>query len=79
MAFLDLEKAYDKVPTEVVYWCLRKRGVIEQLVKIVEATYNGAKTRIITQHGNTEPLESMLEYTKDQPSARSCSLLSWTH
>ena len=53
-AFLDLKKAYDRVPREVVYWCLRKRGVIEGLVKIVEATYNGTKPRIRTQHGNTE-------------------------
>ena len=54
MAFLDLEKVYDRVTREVMYWCLRKRGVIEGLVKIVKATYNGAKTRIRTQHGNTE-------------------------
>ncbi len=54
IAFLDLEKAYDRVPREVVYWCLRKRGVIKGLAKIMEATYNGAKTKIRTQHGNTE-------------------------
>ena len=62
MAFLDLEKAYDRVPREVVYWCLRKRGIIAGLllslfflglIKIVEATYDGAKTKIRTQHGNT--------------------------
>ena len=54
MASLDLEIAYDRVPRKVVYWCLRKRGVIEGLIKIVEETHNGAMTRIRTQCGNTE-------------------------
>ncbi|XP_047482212.1 uncharacterized protein LOC125034470 [Penaeus chinensis] len=28
-AFVGLEKAYDRVPIELVYWCLRKKGVLE--------------------------------------------------
>ena len=27
LTFVDLEKAYDKVPRDLVYWCLRRRGV----------------------------------------------------
>ena len=36
---LDLEISYDRVPRNLVYWCLRRRGVPEKLVRLVEATY----------------------------------------
>ena len=32
MAFVDLEKAFDRVPREVVWWALRSLGVDEWLV-----------------------------------------------
>ena len=30
MEFVDLEKAFDHVPREVIWWTLRKNGVIER-------------------------------------------------
>ena len=42
LTFVDLEKAHDRVPMDLVYWCLRRRGVPEKLVRLVEATYHGA-------------------------------------
>ena len=67
MAFLDLEKEYDRVPREMVYCSLRKKGVTEYLVKMVEATYKGARTKVRTVHGNTEALNiKVLKCTKDQ-------------
>jgi hypothetical protein len=53
-ALVDLEKAYDRVPRDLVYWCLRRRGVPEKLVRLVEATYNGASTIVRTMHGRTD-------------------------
>ena len=38
-AFVDLEKAYDRIPREVVFWCLKKRKVPEKLVRLVEMMY----------------------------------------
>ena len=53
-AFLDLEKAYDRVPRDIIYWSLRKKGVPEALVRIVEMTYWGATTYVRTQYRDTE-------------------------
>ena len=55
--FVDLEKAYDRVARELMYWCLRKRGVPEAMVRLVMATYKEVKTRVRTPIGNTEPFE----------------------
>ena len=57
MAFLDLEKAYDRVPREVVYWSLRKRGLPKYPVMMVEATYKGARTRVKTEYGKTDAFD----------------------
>ena len=43
-AFVDLEKAFDRVPREVIRWALRKLGVEEWLVKAVMTMYEKART-----------------------------------
>ena len=45
-AFVDLEKAFDRVPRKVVWWALRKLGVPEALVKTVQAMYHNARARV---------------------------------
>ena len=37
-----------------MYWCLRRRGVPEKLVRLVEATYRGASTVLRTTNGRTD-------------------------
>ena len=37
-----------------MYWCLRKRGVPEELIRLVQATYTNASTVVRTAHGPTE-------------------------
>ena len=39
MAFVDLEKAFDKVPRKVVQWALRKINVDEWWVSIIKSMY----------------------------------------
>ena len=43
-AFVDLEKAYDRVPREVTWWALRRAGVEEGLVRAVRCMYEKANT-----------------------------------
>ena len=54
LTFVDLVRARDRVPRDLVYWCLRRRGVPEKLVRLVEATYHGASTVVRTMHGRTD-------------------------
>ena len=49
--FVDLEKAFDRVPREVVYWSLRKRGVPERLIGMIKSLYAGARTVVRTKCG----------------------------
>ena len=44
---MDLEKAFDRVPREVISWAMRKLGVEEWLVSAVMSMYSGAKTVVI--------------------------------
>ena len=44
MCFVDLEKAYSRVPTSLVEWAMRKKVVPEVLVRSVRSLYEGVKT-----------------------------------
>jgi len=50
MAFADLEKAFDRVPHEVVWWALRSLGVVEWLVSVVQSMYEDA-TSVVRVNG----------------------------
>ena len=50
-AFVDLEKAFDRVPRKVVEWAMRKLGIEEWLVRAVMAMYKHARTRIRSYGG----------------------------
>jgi len=50
--FVDLQKAFDRVPREVIRWAMCKLGVEEWLVSAVMSMYTGAKTVLRTVYGN---------------------------
>ena len=46
MSFVDLEKAFDRVPRNVLEWATRNKEIPEVLVRSVMNMYKGAKTRV---------------------------------
>ena len=52
-----MEKAYDRIPREVVYWCLSKRGIPEALVEIIKEMYEGAEAMVRNTKGKSESFE----------------------
>ena len=54
---VDLEKAYDKVPKEEVWYCMRKPGLAEKYVRIVQDMYDDSITAVRCAVGVTEGFE----------------------
>ena len=57
MIFVDLEKVYDRVPRDLIWWAMRKRAIPEGYVKVIQDMYRGTKTRVKTRCGKTEYFE----------------------
>ena len=72
--FVDLEKAYDKVPREEVWYCMRKSGLAEKYVRIVQDMYDGSTTAVRCAVGVTEGFE--LKVGQNQGSALSPCLFA---
>ena len=57
MAFVDLEKAFDRVPRKVIWWALRKLDVEEWIVRLVQGMYANARSRVRVGEGYSEEFE----------------------
>ena len=57
MAFVDLEKAFDRVPRKVIWWALRKLGVEEWIVRLVQGMYANARSRVRVGERYSEEFE----------------------
>ena len=45
-AFVDLEKAFDPVPRNALWWTMRRVGVEEWVIRAVKAIYENVKSRV---------------------------------
>ena len=46
MCFVDLERAFDRVPRKVMKWALRKKGLAEVLVQAVMSLYEDSRRKV---------------------------------
>ncbi|KAK3521317.1 hypothetical protein QTP70_003179 [Hemibagrus guttatus] len=52
--FVDLEKAYERVPREELWYCMRKSGVAEKYVRVVQDMYERSRTVVRCAVDQTE-------------------------
>ena len=45
-AFVDLEKAFDRVPRKVLWWVLRSVGMEEWSIRVIQGMYTNARSRV---------------------------------
>ena len=54
MVFIDLEKAYDKVPRDVLWECLEKKGESVAYIQTIKDMYEEVKISVRSSIGDTE-------------------------
>jgi hypothetical protein len=53
MVFIDLEKAYDKIPRKLMWWALDKHKVPTKYVTLIKDMYDKVVTSVQTTDGDT--------------------------
>ena len=76
MAFVDLEKVFDRVPRKVIWWALRKLGVEEWIVRLVQGMYANVRSRVCVGEGYSEEFEVEVKVGVHQGSVLSPLLFS---
>ncbi|GMQ01954.1 hypothetical protein CsSME_00048401 [Camellia sinensis var. sinensis] len=53
IVFIDLEKAYDRVSRDIIWWVLEKKGVTKGYIDVIRDMYEGMVTTIRSPAGET--------------------------
>ena len=54
ITFVDLEKAFDRVPRDVIWWAMRKLSIDEWMVHLVQSMYKDVGSRVRVGDGYSE-------------------------
>jgi hypothetical protein len=46
MVFIDLEKAYDKLPRNIIWWALQKHKVLIKYITLIKDMYDNVMTSV---------------------------------
>src|SRR5580698_8951249 len=57
LAFVDLEKVFDRVPRDILWWSLRELGVEESIVGVIKSMYDSSTTAVKLKNGVSERFE----------------------
>jgi hypothetical protein len=53
MIFIDLEKVYDKVTRNIMWWVLQKHKLLTKYIIIINDMYDNVVTSVQTSNGDT--------------------------
>ena len=46
ICFVNIEKAFHRIPRKVMEWATKKKGLPEVIVRVLMSLYHGAKTKV---------------------------------
>ena len=58
---MDLDKAYDRVPREELWYCMGKSGIVEKYVRLLQDMYEGRETVVRCAVETTESFKLKVE------------------
>ena len=68
MVFIDLEKAYDKIPRNVIWWSLDKHKVPSKYVTLIKEMYNNVVGYREKGYPKQDPKNDCLDFVKTETS-----------
>jgi hypothetical protein len=66
MVFTDLEKAYDRIPKNLIWWALDKHKVLTKYVTLIKGMYNDVVASVRTTIGDTDDFPIKIGCIKGQ-------------